>query len=316
MLMIDRSGTVQYVNSAAEHLFGYAQEVLVGRPIELLVPDGLREPHKLHLEAPPNRLMGKGRRLTARHHDGHEIPVEVSLNPVMVGSEPNVFLASFLDNSAHERAEAAELLVRELTHRAKNLFAVISAIAHQIGLSSPDVASFQAEFDNRLHSIATSYELLVREKWQGALIADLVRSQLAFVDRREPSQITTTEGPVLRLSASPAEYLGLAVHELATNALKYGALSVPEGSVRIHWATDEASQRFHFEWQERGGPAVARPQRKGFGLMILTTVVPAAFGGTAALRTSTKGVSWQLDAPLTAVLTSVEERPYPDVPLH
>jgi len=311
MLMIDRAGTVQYVNSAAEHLFGYSKETLVGKPVELLVPDGLRQRHKQHrevfFEAPAARPMGKGRRLTARHKDGHEILVEVGLNPVTVGSDPIVVLASFLDNSAQERAETAELLVRELTHRAKNLFAVISAMAHQIGMLSPDVASFQSEFDDRLHSIATSYELLVREKWQGALIADLVRSQLAFVDRRDLSQITT-EGPALRLSASPAEYLGLAIHELATNALKYGALSVPGGSVSLRWATDEAVQRFQFEWGELDGPAVTRPQRKGFGLVILNTVVPAAFGGTAALRTSTKGVSWHLDAPLTAILNSVEER--------
>lgn len=311
MLMIDRAGRVNHANSAAEQLFGYSREALVGNPVELLVPDGLRKRHKQHREAffkaPAPRPMGKGRRLTARHKDGHEIPVEVGLNPVMMGSNRIVVLASFVDNSAQERAEDAELLVRELTHRAKNLFAVISAMAHQIGMVNPNIASFQSEFDDRLHSIATSYELLVRERWRGALIADLLRSQLAFVDRRDLSQIVT-EGPALRLSASQAEYLGLAVHELATNALKYGALSVPGGSVRIRWAMDEALQRFQFEWWEIDGPAVARPQRKGFGLMLLNTVVPAAFCGTAALRTSTKGVSWHLDAPLTAVINSVEER--------
>ena len=319
MLMIDRAGTVEHANSAAERLFGYSRETLVGKPVELLVPDGLRQRHRQHreafFEAPAARPMGKGRRLAARHKDGHEIPVEVGLNPVMIGWNRIAVLASFVDNSAQERAENAELLVRELTHRAKNHFAVISAMARQIGMVSPDVASFQSEFDDRLHSIATSYELLVRERWQGALIADLVRSQLAFVDRRDLSQIVT-EGPALRLSASQAEHLGLAVHELATNALKYGALSVPGGSVRICWAVDAASQRFQFEWREIDGPAVARPQRKGFGLVILNTVVPAAFGGTAALRTSTEGVSWHLDAPLTAVINSVEETPCLDGALH
>jgi PAS domain S-box-containing protein len=314
MLMIDKAGTVEHANSAAEQLFGYSRVGLVGKPVELLVPDGLRQRHKQHREAffkaPAPRPMGKGRRLCARHKDGHEIPVEVGLNPVMVASNRIAVLASFVDNSAQERAENAELLVRELTHRAKNLFAVISAMAHQIGMVNPDVASFQSEFDDRLHSIATSYELLVRERWQGALIADLVRSQLAFVDRRDLSHITT-EGPALRLSASPAEHLGLAIHELATKALKYGALSVPGGSVRIRWATDEAAQRFQFKWRELDGPAVARPQRKGFGLVILNTVVPAAFGGTAALCTSLKGVSWDLDAPLAAVISSVEEDAIP-----
>jgi PAS domain S-box-containing protein len=296
MLMIDRAGAVQHLNSAAEQLFGYSKEELVGRPMEILVLGALRQRHEQlrqgFLRAPAARPMGKGRRLSARHKDGREIPVEVGLNPVTIGSNP-IVIVSVVDCSARERAERAELLARELTHRAKNLFAVISAMAHQIGTVSPDVASFQSDLDDRLHSIATSYELLVRENWQGASIADLVRSQLAFVNRRDASQITM-EGPERRLSASSAEYLGLAVHELATNALKYGALSVPGGSVRIRWATDGGAQRFQFEWQELDGPAVARPQRKGFGLVILNTVVPAAFGGTAALRTSAKGVSWQL----------------------
>ena len=315
MLMIDSTGRVEHANSAAEQLFGYSKEALVGQPVELLVPDGLRQRHKEHREAffkaPSPRPMGKGRRLVARHKDGHEIPVEVGLKPVMIGSNRIAVFACVVDNSAKERAENAELLVHELTHRAKNLFAVISAMAKQIGMVSSDVASFQSEFDDRLRSIATSYELLVREKWQGALIADLVGSQLAFVVQRGLSQIVT-EGPAVRLSSSPAEYLGLALHELATNALKYGALSVPGGSVHIRWTTDEAAQRFQFEWQELGGPAFARPQRKGFGLVILNTVVPAAFGGTAGLRTSPEGVSWHLDAPLAAVVTSVGETPFLD----
>ena len=120
------------------------------------MPNGLQQRHKQHREAffkaPTPRPMVKGQRLAARHKDGHEIPVEVGLNPVMIGSNRIVVLASFVDNSAQERAANAELLVRELTHRAKNLFAVISAMAHQIGMMSPDFASFQSEFDDRLHA--------------------------------------------------------------------------------------------------------------------------------------------------------------------
>ena len=309
MLMIDRAGAVQHLNSAAEQLFGYSREALVGKPIEMLVPDGLRQRHEQlrqgFLRAPAARPMGKGRRLSARHKDGHKLPVEIGLNPVTIGSIP-IVIASVVDVSARERAERAELFVRELTHRAKNLFTVISAIAHQIGAVSPDVASFESDFDDRLRGLATSHELLVRENWQGALIADLVRSQLVFVNRRDASQITM-EGPELRLSAIPAEYLGLPLHELATNAVKHGALSVPGGKVRIRWAAGEAAQCFQFEWREHDGLAVTRPQRKGFGLVILNTVVPAAFGGTAALRTPAEGVFWHLEAPLTKGLLASEE---------
>ena len=131
-------------------------------------------------------------------------------------------------------------------------------------------------------------------------------AQLAFVDRPSKSQIAMA-GPKLRISSSLAEYLGLALHELATNALKHGALSVPGGKVRVHWVADEAAQRFKFEWEERDGPTVARPQREGFGQVILKTVVPAVFGGTATLHTPADGVSWHLQAPLSKVISPEED---------
>ena len=101
------------------------------------------------------------------------------------GGNPVVVVTSIIDNSAEERAERAELLVRELTHRAKNMFAVISALSHQVGAVSADVASFRTDFYDRLRSLAVSHELLVREDLHSVPIADLVRSQLAFVSGRE-----------------------------------------------------------------------------------------------------------------------------------
>ena len=245
--------------------------------------------------------MGKGRRLSGRHKDGYEIPVSVGLNPVTIGTNPVVVIASFVDNSAQERAERAELLVRELTHRAKNMFAVISAMSHQIGAVSADVASFQSDLDERLNSFSASHQLLAQENWQSVQIADLVRSQLAFVNGHDASQVQVA-GPALRLSANPAEYLGLALHELATNAMKHGALSAPGGRIQVAWIADRAKQQFLFDWRELDGPPVAEPLRKGFGLVILKTVVPAVFGGTAELRSHSSGASWHLEAPLNNVL--------------
>jgi PAS domain S-box-containing protein len=305
MIMIDGGGQIHHLNAAAEGLFGYSKSDLVGRSMEILVPEIVRRKHKQLREgffgSPVSRPMGKGRRLSGRHKDGHEIPVSVGLNPVTIGSNPVVVIASFVDNSAQERAERAELLVRELTHRAKNMFAVISAMSHQIGAVSADVASFQADFDERLNSFSASHELLVRDNWHSVQIADLVRSQLAFVRGHDASQVVM-EGPALRLSASPAEYLGLALHELATNAMKHGALSAPGGKVDVTWKANKIKQRFVFDWRELDGPPVAEPQRKGFGLVILKTVVPAVFGGTAELDTRASGASWHLEAPLNNVV--------------
>ena len=145
MLLIDGVGHIHHMNAAAERLFGYAKSELVGRSMEVLVPEDVQQKHKRLCEdffrSPSLRPMGKGRRLSARRKEGHEIPVSVGLNPVTIGANPVVVIVSLTDNSAQERADRAELLVRELTHRAKNMFAVISAMSHQIGAVSADIAS-------------------------------------------------------------------------------------------------------------------------------------------------------------------------------
>jgi PAS domain S-box-containing protein len=306
MLLVNSKGEIQHLNSAADQLFGYSRESLTGKQVEMLVPDDLRQEHELlrdgFMNAPTRRPMGKGRHLSALHKDGHLIHVEITLNPLTIDSESTVVVVSVLDQTARDRAERAELFVIELRHRAKNMFAVISAISHQIGVKNLDHADFESAFDNRLRSFAASYDLLARENWQAPSIRDLVRSQLAFVNEQDASTISM-EGPSLRLSTNHAEYLGLAIHELATNALKHGALSVPSGKLRIHWAVDKTTNRFQFDWQELGGPLVAPPERKGFGRIILESVVPATFVGMAEFRTPPGGITWHLDAPMTAIMS-------------
>lgn len=300
MLLIDPAGNIQGVNAAAELLFGFNKSELVGQTVELLVPVAARHRHMRlrhdFMRSPNARPMGEGRRLTARLKDGREIPISVGLNPVSIAGAPVVIVTSVVDNSAQERAERAELLVRELTHRAKNMFAVISALSHQVGAMSTDIPSFQKQFDDRLKSLSVSHDLLVRENWQDVSIAELVRSQLAFVSGSDVARIAV-EGPALRLSPNQAEYLGLALHELATNAVKYGALSVPMGKISAVWKADEAARQLLFEWREVDGPPAAEPKRKGFGSIILKTIVPAVFRGTTEVRYQPQGLIWQLKAP-------------------
>jgi PAS domain S-box-containing protein len=295
MLLVNSKGEIQHLNSAADQLFGYSRESLIGKQVETLVPDDLKQKHMLlrdgFMSAPIRRPMGEGRHLSALHKDGHLIHVEIALNPVTIGSESAIVVVSVLDQTALDRAEHAELFVLELKHRAKNMFAVISAISHQIGAKGLSHADFESAFDSRLRSFAASYDLLAR-----------VRSQLAFVNEQDMATIRM-EGPSLRLSANHAEYLGLAIHELATNALKHGALSIPSGKLYIHWAVDKTTNRFQFDWQEFDGPPVAFPERKGFGQIILESVVPATFAGTAELLTPPTGIIWHLNAPMTAIIS-------------
>lgn len=304
MLMVDRTGVVQHVNAATERLFGYAKEALVGQPVEILVPpekqgrhEELRTAYMVH---PTSRSMAEGQRLAACRKDGTEISVDIAMNPVVTDTSDVAVILSVIDNSARERADRAEFFVRELTHRARNMFAIIGAISRQIAKHSTSVDDFQTALEHRLSALSASYRVFEKANWQAAPIRDLVRSQIAFVVKQGNPQVDLS-GPDLRLKATPAEYLGLAIHELATNAVKHGALSVPSGAVTVRWSVDETTGRFEFHWMEHDGPEVAPADHQGFGSSILKSIVPTACEGTAHLAVTPAGMTWSLHAPLTMI---------------
>ncbi len=308
MIMVDSAGLILHVNPAGARLFGYDESRLLGEPIEILLPSGMRAHHKSlrdrFLREPTARPMGADRRLTARHIDGHEISVEIGLRPLIAGENAPLVLVSIIDHSTRERAERAELFIQELTHRAKNMLTIILAISRQVGRVSHDVDSFESVFEKRLRSFAATYGVFENGDATAAPISDVVASQLIpFTDGAR--QKISADGPDFPLPARLSEALGLAIYELATNAVKHGTLSNEQGEVDIRWRIDSVEQIFHFDWTERHGPAVIPTDRKGFGTVILEDVVPKAFGGIASLRHSREGVSWHLEAPLATVLLEV-----------
>jgi PAS domain S-box-containing protein len=307
MLMADETGRVRQANGAAEKLFGYAKDELIDHCVEMLLPEAQRAEHRrvraeFHA-APAARPMGVGRELNGRRKDGQMIPVEIGLNPLLVDGETFV-VASIVDISMRRQAEQRmQLVMRELTHRSKNLLAVIQAIARQAAQSSPDIAAFQSDFAQRLAGLAQSHDLLVARNWEGALIDDLVHSQLAFLGRSDQARIEI-EGQSMMLIPEAAQNLGLALHELATNAVKHGALSTPAGRVHVGWSVltrPGEEERLVLEWRESGGPVVDAPIRRGFGQLVLEEILPRMFGGNATLAFAADGVTWTLDVALSAV---------------
>jgi two-component sensor histidine kinase len=151
-----------------------------------------------------------------------------------------------------------------------------------------------------LQAFAQTHDLLVTGGWRGATIRDLVRSQLAPFGNFGAARLQI-EGPDLLLNPAAAEQLGLAIHELGTNATKYGAFSVPEGAVSLRWEleqTGSTTRVLRITWRESGGPApAATPPRKGFGHLVLTKVVPVSLKGTARLVFEPSGLSWDLEVP-------------------
>jgi PAS domain S-box-containing protein len=203
-----------------------------------------------------------------------------------------------------EREEKEHLLMREVNHRAKNMLSVVNAMAHQTVTKSP--RDFVERFSERIQALSANQDLLVRNEWNGVEIEDLVRAQLAHFASLIGSRITL-HGPKLRLSAASAQAIGLALHELATNAGKYGALSTDRGRVDIRWKTD--SETITMSWTESDGPPVPVPERRGFGTIVMKAMAERSVNGTVDLDYAPSGLTWRLTCPAASVLEIGAPRP-------
>jgi two-component sensor histidine kinase len=215
-------------------------------------------------------------------------------------AEANTITSALSDASSElkSRQERAEFLMRELAHRSKNQLAVVKGMALQTGRESDNVDQFLEQFGQRIQGLAESQDLMVRQNWQGAWLRDLVR---AHVELFGVGSRVVMQGPELFLNANAVQNIGFALHELATNASKHGALSAPQGRVSASWLLS-TDNRLQFEWLEHNGPAARPPDRQGFGYLVLTELVAQALQGTAKLDFRSDGVMWRLDIPATSAL--------------
>lgn len=200
-------------------------------------------------------------------------------------------------------------VMRELAHRSKNLLAVVQAIARQTGRSTQDVNEFNAQLGERLAGLGRSQDLLVQKSWQGVSLDDLVSAQLKpFVEAGNDR--VESQGPPVLLDADAAQSLGMALHELATNASKHGALSVPTGRISITWdwlQVADGERRLQLRWKEIGGPPVTPPQRKGFGHAVIERLTAASMRGTAELDWRPEGLCWTLEVPESSLMSEEDE---------
>ena len=190
-------------------------------------------------------------------------------------------------------------LLQELSHRSKNLLSIVQAVADQTLRNCNDLKDFQNRFDGRLRGLAASNTLLARGDWRGSSLSALIELQLApFTDLQSPQ--IEIHGPKVDLTAEAAQAIGLALHELATNAVKHGALSVPQGRLAISWDVDYADSLggLKLDWRERGGPSVMTvPKRTGFGHVVMKRMIEQALQGTVQLDFAREGLHWSLQAP-------------------
>ncbi len=234
-------------------------------------------------------------------HDSQEYWFELFIDP-MRGPHGAIdgVISGAVQITRHKQQQAhIRLLMREITHRSKNLMAVIEAIMRQTMGNSLSLTDFEERFSARIHSLAGAHDLLVNDDWVGASLRELVRSQLGHYSDLVGSQITL-EGEEMWVNPDPAQHLGMALHELATNAAKYGALSTPSGSVRIAWTGftgADGSGQCRLSWEEAGGPPVTPPARRGFGRVVIERTVARAMQGRVKLDFAPEGLRWAIEFP-------------------
>ena len=238
--------------------------------------------------------------------DGHGIRwFDLHIEPLRNDAGDIVGLTgAAVDMTERKESEAhLRLLLRELTHRSKNLLAVIQAMARQTARHAGSIERFLNRFGARLQALAASHDLLVRESWYGASVNELIRSQLAMYMDRDDEQVTI-DGPAVALKPEAAQNLGLALHELAVNAAKFGALSVPGGRLSITWGRRDnaGDQAIELDWHEQFGPRVKPRRKRGFGSMVIERNLVRALDAEVDLAFNPDGLHCHVVIPASQIL--------------
>lgn len=286
-------------NSGARRLYGYEGSEIIGRSEFDLCPDEAVGP----LTDLVADVLAKGHAITIdnsrRRKDGSIVQVIFCLAPLRDSDGRLTGYAAVAHDITERKAEerTRQLLLGELNHRVKNTLAMVQSIASQTLRRARSMDEFGPSFSGRLSALSTAHNILTATAWRGATLASLVRDQLELGGAS--SERYTCDGPEVWLAPQPAVRLALILHELGTNARKYGALSVPEGRVNLAWAIGEAEPTpvILLSWREVDGPPVAPPSRRGFGSLLIEESLRAD-GGWADMRFDPNGLLCKVRVPL------------------
>jgi PAS domain S-box-containing protein len=297
------NGTIMSWNAGAERMFGYSAGEMIGQSILRLIPP--------ELISEEDDILGRLRAGERIDHyetvrvtkDGRRLDVSLTISPIH-DAFGHVVAASKIIRDITERKLAEtriQLLLRELNHRARNTFAVVQAIALR-SAQDADPVTFATNLSDRLQGLAACQNLLIKNEWRSVDLRDLIQTQLTpFTDLAE-GRISITGSPG-RLRPSAAQAIGMALHELATNASKHGALSVCEGKLHIAWQLEDKEEpEFVMVWRESGGPKVSPPARSGFGQTVIVRMTEMALRGHVELDYAEDGFSWVLRSPVRETL--------------
>jgi PAS domain S-box-containing protein len=300
IITIDDQGTIENLNPAAARIFGYNLEEVIGCNVNMLMPEPFRSEHARYLvsylRTGQAKIIGNGRELTGERKDGSIFPMELAISEMKVTGR-TMFTGIVRDITERKLAEEHQkTITSELQHRTNNLLTVVQTITNRTLSGGYSLKEANEVLAARLRALARANKQLTKLDWSGLTLGEIINSEMEpYLARCE------IEGTDILLDRLYAQNFSLVLHELATNAIKYGALSNLEGRVHITWGTkgNGRDSQLIFHWREQGGPPVVAPKRQGFGSTLLR-------GSFANVRSNfdTNGFSCEIEVPFREVAPS------------
>jgi PAS domain S-box-containing protein len=291
----DLNGIIKSWNGGAQRIYGYLAEEVLGKPITILIPPDRHDEEPKILERIRRGERVEHYETVRQHKDGSKIDISLTVSPVK-NAEGKIVGASKIarDITERKRTEAqVVVLAREAEHRAKNVLATVQATVHLSQADTPD--GLKQAIEGRIQALANVHSLFVETRWMGAELRTLVTQELAaYCQEGEPR--VRIVGPSVLLDSNMAQAIAVSLHELATNAAKYGALSVPDGHVHVEWSRG-AGERLVLRWTETGGPPVKPPARNGFGTRVMESMIRGQLKGELRFDWRAEGLACEVALP-------------------
>ena len=309
IVVFDDEGTIQSLNRAAETIFGYEANETVGWNVSMLLAAEDDATQNAFLDR--NRRTGEGnavdvgREVEGRRKDGSLVPIDLAIAEWRDGGGQRYFTAIMRDISARRADEARKtLLMREVDHRAKNILAVVQSVLRLTSRDEP--RAFATAVEARVAALARAHSLLAEGGWYGADLRAVAERALSPHAPTPSGGTVRLHGPPVPLASAAVQPLAMVLHELATNAAKYGALSVPGGTIALTWRTtkDGGGSRLHLQWTEADGVPIPRtPTRRGFGTRLIEATVRGQLGGDVIRLWRPTGLVCEISIPLARAVT-------------
>jgi PAS domain S-box-containing protein len=271
-------GVITSWNKGAERVYGYSAEEAIGQPFTIVIPEDRQNEEREILARIKRGEHIDHFETVRRHKHGTPVVVSLSVSPVKDAEGKIVGVSKIARDITEQKRNQEQIatLAREAEHRSKNLLANVQAA---INLSQADTSEgLKQVIEGRIRALANVHSLFVETRWIGAELSTIATQELAPYSEKDKTRVRI-DGPQILLEPNAAQAIAAALHELATNAAKYGALSVANGEVNLKWSHEQNGQ-LHLRWTETGGPAVQEPTRKGFGGQIIEQVIAQLKGKT------------------------------------